>query len=307
MNDLLPLLLSAPFALGPVAAPAPAPSPAGRALSAPSALVVEAPSGAVVPDADAFDRLARARVVYVGERHDEALHHGVQLEVLKALHARRPGLVLGLEMVDRGRQASLDAWLAGRMPDADFAAFWKAAWGFDFALYEPLLRFAKANGIPVRGLNAPIAVIGKVYRGGLASLTPAERALLAAKVEQTSDPAYLAYLTRVIDESHGHPPPAALANMLEAQAAWNETMGESVAGLLSAGAGPVLVVAGTGHMVHRAGIAESVSRRVRAEQSVVLPWPDGGGRAPAADMLRELRDPRAGLLSLADWFWLLPD
>ncbi|TPW19114.1 MAG: protein of unknown function DUF399, partial [Elusimicrobia bacterium] len=165
--------------------------PSGVPAATPTAVVVEAPAGGVVSDRDLFDRLARADIVYVGEKHDDALHHGVQFEVLKGLHARRPRLALGLEMVDRGQQASLDDWAAGRMGDADFEAFWKKAWGYDFAMYAPLLRYAKTNGLRIVSLNAPRAVVSKVYRGGLASLTPAERALLPASVAQTSDPDYL--------------------------------------------------------------------------------------------------------------------
>lgn len=305
VHPALALSVSLPFAAAPLAVPD-APGPvAGRPAAAPAAVVVEAPSGAVVTDADLLDRLARLDAVYAGEKHDDALHHGVQLELLKGLHARRPGLVLGLEMADREQQGELDAWASGRMSDADFEAFWKKAWGFDFALYAPLLRYAKANGVRVVGLNAPRPLVSKVYRGGLAALTPADRARLPAAIAQTADPDYLAYITEAIRESHGNPPPAALAKMLEAQAVWNETMGQGVADALAAGADLVLVVAGSGHMVFRGGVPESAARRRALAQAVVLPWPDAGGRAPLPDMLRELRDPARALLKRADYFWLL--
>ena len=305
MGSPLSLFLAAPFAVGPLPAPQ-APAITGSRQAAPQAVLVESPSGAVVAEAALFAGLASAHAVYVGEKHDDALHHQVQLAVLKGLHARRPGLVVGLEMVDGSGQASLDDWSAGRMSDTDFEAFWKKAWGYDFALYEPILRYAKGNGIPLKGLNAPISLISKIYKGGLASLSPAERARLPARVEQTSDADYLAYITRTIDESHGHPPPDRLAKMLAAQAAWNETMGDGVARLLAGGAEAVLVVAGAGHVYFGAGIAESAARRGAGEQAVVLPWPDGGGTAPLADMLRELRDPARAKLKLARYFWLLP-
>ena len=275
-------------------------------MAAPTAVVVESPSGAAVTDGDLLDRLARADVVYAGEKHDDPLHHGVQFELLKGLHARGRRPALGLEMVDRGQQATLDSWAAGSVSDADFEAFWKKAWGYDFAMYAPMLRFAKAEGLRIVGLNAPRAVISKVYRSGLASLTPADRALLPASVAQTADADYLRYITDAINESHGNPPPDKLANMLEAQAAWNETMGESVSDALAAGADGVLVVAGSGHMVFGGGVPESAARRRALSQSVVLPWPDAGGRAPLPDMLRDLRDPALSLLKRADFFWLLP-
>ncbi len=306
MDGPLSLLLAAPFVVGVLKAPE-VPAAKGSARAAPQAVVVEGPSGGVLGQDALFARLAAARVVYVGEKHDEALHHQVQLEVLKELHARKPGLVVGLEMIDRSKQSTLDDWQAGHIDDDAFKTFWRKAWGFDYALYEPILAYAKANAIPLKALNAPISVISKVYRSGLGALIPAERAQLAARVEQTSDPDYLAYIRTAIEESHGHPTPERMANMLEAQAAWNETMGESAAQALADGAETVLVLAGHGHMAFRAGIAESVARRRAAAQAVVIPWPEDGGRAPLADMLRDLRDPAQGRLRLADYFWLLPD
>ncbi|MDE2293012.1 MAG: ChaN family lipoprotein [Elusimicrobia bacterium] len=303
MEGALSLLLAAPLAVGPLKAPA-VPAARGVPRSAPQAVVVESPSGAVIGQDALFDRLARADVVFAGEKHDEALHHRVQAALLEGLLARRPRLQLGLEMVSRDLQPTLDAWQDGRMSDADFAAFWKRTWGFDYALYAPVLDYAKSHHVRVLGLNAPIGVIVQVYRGGLSSLTAAQRAELPASVAQTSDPSYLAYLRKTIDETHGHPPPAQLENMLEAQAAWNETMGETAARALADG--PLLVLAGTGHMLYRAGVPESLRRRRAAAEAVVLPWPDDGGGAALPDLLRDLRDPARGNLGLADDFWLLP-
>ena len=49
--------------------------PPGVPVTAPTAVVLEAPSGGVITDAVLFDRLARADVVYAGEKHDKDGEH----------------------------------------------------------------------------------------------------------------------------------------------------------------------------------------------------------------------------------------
>ncbi|MBI3296635.1 MAG: ChaN family lipoprotein [Elusimicrobia bacterium] len=268
--------------------------------------MIAAPAGGVVSESALFDALAAAKVVYAGEKHDDAMAHRIQLAVLKGLHARKPKLAVGLEMVSRDKQSTLDDWSSGRMSDADFKAFWAKAWGFEYSLYAPILEYAKSNGIPLKALNAPIAVVSRVYARGLIGLTPEERAQLPAVVAPIADADYLAYATRAMTEGHGNVTPERLARMLEAQQAWNETMGESVLAALDGGADCVLVIAGSGHMLYRSGIAESVARRRAEAQKVVLPFPDGEPPAPLDELLRKLRDPVEGRLKMADFFWLTP-
>ena len=70
--------------------------------------------------------------------------------------------------------------------------------------------------------------------------------------------------------------------------------------------GPVVVVAGMGHMLYDAGILESVRTRSAARQSVLLPYPMDGTTKPAEELLRALKDPTSEDLPLADFFWLNP-
>jgi len=53
-------------------------------------------TGAALDAAAALDRLAAARVVLLGERHDSARDHRWQAAVIAALAARRPALVVGI-------------------------------------------------------------------------------------------------------------------------------------------------------------------------------------------------------------------
>ena len=278
-------------------APAPIPAPAPK-----SGLVFEK-DGSLISTDELAERLQAARVVYVGEQHDQASHHGVQLEILRALHTRKPGLVDGMEMVSLDLQQGLDDYLSGRTADSDFEKFWKKSWGYPFDLYRPILQFCRAQSIAIKGLNAPIGVVRQIAKGGLSSLTPEQRGWLPSQVAQTADARYMAFLEKSL-EGHGPMPPDQKARMLEAMAAWNETMVDSIAKL--AAESPVLVIAGSGHMVYDKGAPESAARRSAAAQSVVLPYPLDGEARPLAELLNDLRDPKTGDAELADHFRLLP-
>ncbi|MFH2204021.1 MAG: ChaN family lipoprotein [Elusimicrobiota bacterium] len=293
-----------PLAAGLGAVSKTVPAAAGVPARAPFAVIVDSRSAAVFDENRLYDILAQFDVVYAGEKHDEALHHEIQAAVLKGLHARRPDLIVGLEMLDITQQETLDRYLDGSLAEGEFAAFWKQAWGFDFALYRPILHYAKSRGVAVRALNAPRAVISQVARGGLDSLGPEQRAQIPPVIRPIRDPRYLEYVRKAF-EGHGPLPPERLRRMLQAQAVWNETMAANAL-RAAAGGAPVLVIAGSGHMVFGAGIAESLRTRSTVSQRVVLPYPQDGEQRALRELLRELRRPDSAERGQADFFWLLP-
>ena len=126
-------------------------------------------------------------------------------------------------------------------------------------------------------------------KGGLASLSPSDRARLPFQIMQSADPRYRQY---VLDAVSGHGPltPDQLRNRLEAMAVWNETMGEKVASIAAEGR-KVLVIAGQGHVLYKAGILESAARRGAGQVKALLPITD----APQPDEL-----------AYADWFRVTP-
>ena len=100
------------------------------------------------------------------------------------------------------------------------------------------------------------------------------------------------YRKFVHDSLAGHGPltPDQLKNRTEAMAVWNETMGEKAAAIAATGR-VVLVVAGQGHVLYKAGVPESAARRGAGQVKVLLPL-----AAP----------PSADDLPLADWFRVVP-
>lgn len=276
------------------------------AAAAPERRIVVAREGASLLEWEELEtRLSQASVVLAGEKHDEAGHHAMQFDLLKSLHERRGRVTVGLEMLGRGHQPTLDAFMSGALPEAEFRKFWAKEWGYDFDLYRPILDYARRSGLKVKALNAPRDLIRLIARGGLASLTPEQRALLPERIDPISEPRYLAYVKRSLSE-HGPLDPVREARMLEAMAVWNETMADTISSELKTGEVPVLVVAGMGHMLYGAGIGESLSRRGDPPRAVVLPYPLDGERLPIDQALAKLQDPASQDIALADYFRLLP-
>ena len=103
-------------------------------------------------------------VVFFGEVHDNDRCHEQQLELLKSLFAKRPDLVVSMEMFERDVQGELDAFLAGELGEDDFRKR-SRAWS-NWHHYRGIVQFAKKHGLPVVAANAPLAMVRKVSKGG---------------------------------------------------------------------------------------------------------------------------------------------
>ncbi len=286
-------------------APAPEPVPVVQPTPATTAraIVIEAGSGAALDENALYAKLAAHEIVYVGEQHDKPLHHRIQAAVVAAVASSRPGTVVGFEMLSLDQQPTLDNYMAGSISEADFEKFWNKHWGYAFSMYKPIFDAIRTHGAKAVALNAPRAIVKQIARGGISSLTPAQRSQLPATINPISDPDYLKYVNDALD-GHGPMPPDMRRRMIEAQTAWNETMAET---LQTARAnGPAVVIAGSGHMIFNAGIAESIRYRSTASQTVVLPYPLDGERLPAKELMKRLRDPARDDKRFGSFFWLLP-
>lgn len=257
--------------LGPVPR-TPAPPEPGPALEAPARAGDSRAWDPVLGrrlGADELDaRVAGLDLVFVGEKHDDAAHHRIQAEFVGRLAALGDDVVVVFEQLDVRRQAELDAFLAGTLSEADFAAVWKQAWGFDYAIYKPIFDAMRAAGLSGVAANAPRELVTKGSRQGLDALTPEERSLLADTIAPIRTPEYDAWL-REVYAGIGHGGPAGYAKFALAMQIWNETMGQHVAAALAAGK-RVVFVAGTGHLIHHGGVVESVRARVPAARGLVV-------------------------------------
>lgn len=60
------------------------------------------------------------RYFFVGENHDDSLHHASQLAIIKGLQQSGRTLAIGLEMFATTSQDKLDRWVAGKLSLKEF-------------------------------------------------------------------------------------------------------------------------------------------------------------------------------------------
>ena len=213
-----------------------------------------------------WDQMSSYRVVCFGEQHDSPQHHYAQRRAVEELAARNGNaraFAVGLEMFQTPYQPALSGYVQGDLSEADFLvqSQWSERWGFDFALYRPLLEVARERRLAALALNAPRELTRKISRTGLESLDATERANVPDL--ELTNAGHRVYFDEAMS---GHPMPAngpKVENMYAVQVVWDETMADTAARwLTSAGADSrLLIIAGSGHC-HRNAIPARIARRV---------------------------------------------
>jgi uncharacterized iron-regulated protein len=116
--------------------------------------------------------VAEVDVVFLGELHDDATTHALQLWLLQeAVVLERP-MALGLEMFERDVQIVVDEYLAGTIRERDFLAAARP-WSEYMRFYRPLVELARERGLPVLATNAPGRYVNLVARRGAGALRSA--------------------------------------------------------------------------------------------------------------------------------------
>jgi uncharacterized iron-regulated protein len=271
MPPILALLFASWLALVPIA-PAVAAEPIpGRFSNA---------QGQLIATPDMVRQMQQADVVYLGETHDRAADHAAQLAIIQTLHDRQPNLAIGLEMFQRPYQSVLDAYVADQITETQLRqkTEYDKRWGFDWELYAPILRYAKAQKIPLIALNTPQEVTRKVSRQGLASLNWADRRFIPPLSEiRTTPDAYRKMLADIFTSMHPAgktTDPTRFDRFFQAQVLWDETMADRITQIPHR---PIVVLVGQGHLVYRYGIPDRVDRRRSGlNQIVILLSPESG-------------------------------
>ncbi len=264
-------------------------------------ILEELPPGDATSSLSPFEKLtqklADAKVVYVGETHTSLSDHLLQLRIIEALYSKNKKLAIGMEMFPASAQPALDRYtLSGK--EIDERTFLKESdyynvWQFDYRLFRDTLRFARKNHIPVIGLNLDRKIVSEVFRsGGTDILSKAVQNSLP-KDRDLDMKGYAERLTLMHDiHTQSGLGSGAESGFIQAQVLWDETMAKNIATYLTKHPDyRMVVLAGTEHTRKDSGIPPRVTRRLPAvQQSSVLNIYDGS--APA------------NLDKVADYFFL---
>jgi uncharacterized iron-regulated protein len=217
---------------------------------------------------EALPDLAAARLVFMGEFHDQPSHHRAQLAVIRALHEADHPLAVGLEMFRAEDQPALDRWVEGSLPLEEFLPIYYANWNFPWAFYSEIFHYAREHRIPLLGLNLSLDLVQQVARSGFGSLGTEQLEQLPA-VQCVVDTAYEEFIRRAMGMhgTHGK----AFTNFCEAQLMWDSVMAVQLLEHLDDNPETtVAVVAGRGH-AWKGGIPAQVARRDPVPMRVLVP------------------------------------
>src|SRR3972149_5044767 len=272
------LALLGAFLLAGCAAHGPAPGPEWAAprpgKEKPQAEEIRhVPTGLKMSLDGAMGMISAARLVCVGETHDNIHAHRVELTIIRELSRRFPGrIAIGMEMFRKPQQDALDRWTRGELAELEFlkAAKWYDNWGSGFGYYRDILQFAKDNRIDVVALNPSNELQEEVSRAGIDNGPEALRAKLPEIGE--ADPYQWAAMKAVYG-SH-LPTEGMFESFFRVQMLWEETMAESVVDYWKSPRGEgkkMVTITGGWHVRYGFGLPKKVVRRMRVPYVIVLP------------------------------------
>jgi uncharacterized iron-regulated protein len=264
------------------------------------------PTGLALSFDNAMDMISAARLVCIGETHDNLHAHRVELQILRELHRRYPGNVaVGMEMFREPDQEALDRWTKGESTEIEFlkATKWYENWGSDFGYYRDILRFARDNRIDVIALNPSRELQQEVRKTGLDNVSGDLKAKLPAIGE--IDPYQRGAMKGVYG---GH---LSTEGMFEAffrvQLLWEETMAVRVVDYLRSPRGEgkkMVTLTGGWHVRYGFGIPKKVLRRMPMPYAILLPE-EISIPEEKKDQLMNVDLPEIPLLP-ADFYWMVP-
>lgn len=226
--------------------------------------ILHNPTGFFVSEQAMFDMAADARIIYIGETHDNPASHRVQLRVLEELSTRFPGEIsLGMEMFTSVQQAVLDRWTAGELSEREFLkeSAWYETWRMDFDYYRDILLLARDKRIAVIGLNADRGLVRQISRSPIEELPEDIRAELPEF--GAPDPYHTALINAIFS---GHNAGQGdMDGFLRVQTLWDEIMAENIANHLKEPGHTLrrmVVLAGGNHVSYGFGIPRRVYRRL---------------------------------------------
>ena len=233
------------------------------------------PTGLAISEDGLMDMLSGARMVSVGETHDNLNDQRVELTVVRELHRRFPGKVaVGMEMFREPQQEVLDRWVRGELTELEFlkASKWYETWGFDFGAYRDLLLFAKENRIDLIALNPSKDLQEAVRRTGLDNV-PEDLRRMLPEIGET-DPWQRAVLRGVFVGHAGHGDgDASFDSFLRVQLLWEETMAQKVVDYLTSPRGEgkrMVTITGGWHVKYGFGLPKKVVRRLPMDYAILL-------------------------------------
>jgi uncharacterized iron-regulated protein len=247
-------------------------------------------------------RIAEARYVLLGEKHDNPDHHALQARMIRALAAIRRRPAVAFEMFTPSQAGALTGYVVAHPRNAagiGEAVNWKASGWPAWAMYEPVAQAALDAGLPIAPANLDDERVRAVGRQGVGVLDAAfvqRHGLdqsLAADVREA--------LAEEIRDSHcGHAPEDRVAAMIGVQRARDAQMAETL--LTAPGNDGAVLIAGAGHVRNDYGVPAYVRRIDPGARTVSIAFVEVDGKRANVESYAE----RFGGRLPFDYVWFTP-
>ena len=201
-------------------------------------------------------------VIFLGENHDDAVAHALQLQIFKAViekYGKDRKVALSMEMFERDTQIIVNEYLNNLISESHFLLS-SRPWNNYKQDYRPLVELAKEQKLPVIAANAPRRYVNMVSRNGresLNALSPEAKKWLAPlpynQASQKYSDKFKALMGGSPESNMG------INKILDSQSLWDTTMAFSIAEFLKANKNPLIVqLNGSFHSENRLGTAEQL-------------------------------------------------
>jgi uncharacterized iron-regulated protein len=217
---------------------------------------------------DVVPALKQNRIVLVGEHHSNKNHHQAQLNVIRTLKESGVEVAVGLEMFRSDSQPALDHWVEGDIGEAEFQTIFYDNWGYSWDNYRVIFDYAKAQKIPLIGLNVPREITRQVSLQGFQSLNKEQKGKLS-NIACRVDKEYMKYIKKAFGgHAHGK---LNFTFFCEAQLVWDTVMAINALDYLEKNPNALVVIlTGTGHAQKNA-IPRQIRQRSEVAHAVLLP------------------------------------
>tara|TARA_B100001059_G_scaffold54052_1_gene48530 strand:- start:368 stop:1324 length:957 start_codon:yes stop_codon:yes gene_type:complete len=256
-----------------------------------SSLRIELEDGRSIDWDQFMEKLAGSDVILLGEEHDDAVGHAVQLAVVEDVFDRTSGGTLAMEMLERDEQILIDDHADGVIDAKAFAketgsTSWSGE-GSWFAWYQPIIDAAHARDGRVVAANAPRRYVRLARLEGWERIQnmSEDRRMLFAVPETPLEGMYRERFFEIMsptdhdddarDDQESGIDPEIVESFFKAQQVWDATMADSVANAVERGETPVILLVGRFHVDHDGGTVTELRNLIPGHRIVTVTLDSG--------------------------------
>lgn len=234
-------------------------------------------AGAEQINPDRLDRLPAADIIWLGEVHDHPLHH---IHQTRAVTAIRPSALV-MEMLTQPQVDAAVPELRADMDALQAALDWAASGWPDFAMYFPII--AASGAAPLYAAALPRDEARALWGQDPATAFGPDATLYG--LDQPLPPEQQAAQITLQDDAHCNAMPAEmLPAMVDIQRLRDARLAQAASLAHAQTGGPVVVIAGTGHLSRESGAPALLERAAPELRQLVIGQFEADPDQPAMDM-----------------------